>query len=55
MRNETHEQFEAIAARAGWDSFTLLVLIARWAEDNGQFQPLIDYLDGLADEEEDDG
>ncbi|WP_421950117.1 hypothetical protein [Pelagibacterium sp.] len=53
MRNETHEQFEAIAAKAGWDSFTLLVLIARWAEDNGQFRPLLDYLEVLADEEDD--
>lgn len=29
MCNETHQEIERIAGGAGWDSFTLILLIAR--------------------------
>lgn len=54
MRNETHEAFEHIAAEAGWNDFTLLTVIARWAEDNGQYEQLLGYLSEIASEEEEE-
>ena len=55
MLNESHRQLEQIAGDAGWDSYTLLLLIARWADATGQSRPLIDHLASLAAEEADGG
>lgn len=55
MRNDTHEEIERIAGDAGWDSFTLLLLISRWAEENDQSRGLIGHLAGLAADEDDVG
>ncbi len=50
--HETCGRIEAIAASAGWDSFTLLLLIAQWLDRQGQTNALIGHLDGLASDEE---
>lgn len=55
MRNATHAEIECIAGGAGWDSFTLLLLISRWAEENGQSESLIGHLAGLSADEDDPG
>lgn len=52
MINATHQQLETIACRAGWDSYTLLLLIARWTDDNDQSGRLLRYLAELADAED---
>ena len=55
MRNGTHEEIERIAGETGWDSFTLLLLISRWAEEKDLSNSLIEHLAGLAvDEDETD-
>lgn len=46
--HETRGRLESIAASAGWDSFTLLLLISRWLDQNRQTEGLAVYLDGLA-------
>lgn len=43
--HETRRRLEAMAAAAGWDSFTLLLLIARWLNENRHTGSLIDHLD----------
>jgi len=53
MRNTTHAEIERIVADADWDSFTLLFLISRWAEENRQSESLIGHLAGLAADEDD--
>ncbi len=52
MRNTTHAEMERVARDVGWDSFTLLLLVSRWAEENGQSQSLIEHLTDLAAAEE---
>jgi hypothetical protein len=52
MRNGTHEEIERIAGNVGWDSFTLLLLISRWAEEKDLSRSLLEYLTALAVEEE---
>ncbi|MFD1911323.1 hypothetical protein [Halodurantibacterium flavum] len=52
MPNATHDRLEQIARGAGWDSYTLLLLIGRWAEATGQARPLLGYLKTLAREED---
>jgi hypothetical protein len=47
--HETRRRLEAMAAVAGWDSSTLLVLIARWLNANRHAGALIDHLDRLVD------
>lgn len=54
MRNGIHEEIERIAGEAGWDSFTLLLLISRWAEEKDLSRSLLEYLADLAAEEEDE-
>lgn len=49
--HETRRRFELIAAAAGWGSFTLLLLIARWIDQNGQTEALIDHLDRMVSDE----
>lgn len=44
----TRQRIEAIADVAGWDSFTLLLVIARWLGRSKQTEGLIDFLDRLA-------
>lgn len=51
MINATHSDLESIAGNAGWDSFTLLLLISRWLDTNGFADSLIAHLRDLADEE----
>lgn len=51
--HETRRRLEAMAAIAGWDSFTLLLLIARWLNASRHAAALIDYLDRLVDTEAD--
>lgn len=46
--NATRQRIEAIADVAGWDSFTLLLVIAGWLERSKQTEGLIDFLDRLA-------
>lgn len=52
MLNPTQSEIEAIASEAGWDSYTLLLLISRWLEGNNLSNDLIDHLTGLAAAEE---
>lgn len=52
MINQTHSEIETIAGNAGWDSFTLLLLISRWLGANHLSDGLIAHLGGLAAEEE---
>lgn len=47
--HETRCRLEAMAAAAGWDSFTLLLLIARWLNENRHTGTLIDHLDQLVE------
>lgn len=47
--HETRRRLEAMAAAAGWDSFTLLKLIARWLNKNRHAGALIDHLDRLVE------
>lgn len=54
MRNGIHEEIERIADEAGWESFTLLLLISRWAKEKDLLRSLLEYLAGLAAEEEDE-
>ena len=54
MINPTQSEIESTAANAGWDSFTLLLLISRWLDANHLSDPLIAHLGGLAAEEEND-
>lgn len=49
--HETRRRLEAMAAIAGWDSFTLLLLIARWLNANRHAGTLIDHLDRLVEDE----
>ncbi|MCZ0738452.1 hypothetical protein [Phreatobacter sp. AB_2022a] len=44
---ETRRHLEATAAAAGWDSFTLLLLIARWLSEHQHAGALIEHLDRL--------
>ena len=52
MINATHSDLEDIAGNAGWDSFTLLLLISRWLDANGFADSLIAHLRDLAADEE---
>lgn len=52
MLNATHARLEQFAGDAGWDSYTLLLLIGRWLDDTGQATPLLDHLEALAREED---
>lgn len=45
-------RLDAISETAGWDGFTLLLLIARWLSRSGQADVLIDYLNHLASQED---
>lgn len=45
---ETRRRIEALAGSSGWDAFTLLLLIARWADRHGQSPALVDHLSHLA-------
>lgn len=54
MINPTQSEIERIAGSAGWDSFTLLLLICRWLDANHLSDGLIAHLGGLAAEEEND-
>lgn len=51
--NETKFLIENMAGRAGWDSYTLMLLICRWADEQGLARSLIDFLEDLASQEED--
>ncbi|MGF7007957.1 hypothetical protein [Shinella sumterensis] len=46
--HETRRRLEAIAGNAGWDSFTLLLLIARRLVSTGSAQDLIRHLEEVA-------
>lgn len=46
--HETRSRLEALAGEAGWDSYTLILLIARWADAKRQAEDLIGFLDHLA-------
>lgn len=50
--HDSRVRIEAIAASAGWDSFTLLLLIAQWLDQHGQTDALVDHLGQLASDEE---
>lgn len=42
--NSTFQTFEALAQAPGWDSNSVLLLIAQWAETSGQAASLTQYL-----------
>ena len=48
MLNPTQTEIERITREADWDSFTLLLLISRWAEKNDLARPLIQHLTRVA-------
>ena len=50
--DRTHGELERIANDAGWDSYTLLLLISRWLEEKYLSQGLIEHLSALAADEE---
>ena len=50
--HETRARIAAIAASAGWDSFTLLLLIAQWLDRCGRTDALVEHLGQLASDEE---
>lgn len=50
--NDTHGAIERLAGFAGWNSAPLLLLIARWAEENGAARPLLEHLSALASAED---
>ena len=50
--DRTHGELERIADDAGWDSYTLLLLISRWLEEKHLSQGLIEHLSALATDEE---
>lgn len=50
--NDTHNAIMRLAGFAGWNSDTLLLLIARWAEENGAARPLLEHLSALASAED---
>lgn len=50
MLNPTQTEIERIADEAEWDSFTLLLLISRWAEKMNLAKSLIEHLAGVATE-----
>lgn len=52
--HDTRHRLEDLAATAGWDSFTLLLLIGRWLDDTGNADALVGFLDRLASEEDDE-
>ncbi len=53
MRNATYDELERIAGQAGWDGFTLLLLVCRWAEQKDLSRSLIEHLAGIARTEDD--
>ncbi len=54
MHNATYVELERIAGQAGWDGFTLLLLVCRWAEQKDLSSSLIEHLAGIARAEDDD-
>lgn len=54
MRKGTYDELERIATKAGWDGFTLLLPVSRWAERKDLSRSLIEHLAGLARAESDD-
>lgn len=50
--NNLKNEIEDIAERAGWDSYTLLLLICRWLDIQGTGDELLGYLEARATEEE---
>jgi len=50
--NDTHDAIGRLAGFVGWNSDTLLLLIARWAEENGAARPLLEHLSALASAED---
>ncbi len=51
---ELADELERIAGQAGWDGFTLLLLVCRWAEQKDLSRSLIEHLAGIARTEDDD-
>lgn len=52
MIDETHQNIQALADWAGWSNDTLLNLIARWADEVGEAEDLLAYLDQIASAED---
>ncbi|QDG94453.1 hypothetical protein NIBR502774_18025 (plasmid) [Rhizobium sp. NIBRBAC000502774] len=50
--HDARGRIEAIAASTGWDSFTLLLLIAQWLDRNQLTDALVEHLGQLASNEE---
>jgi hypothetical protein len=51
---EIKSVIESIALKAGWDSFTLILLLSRWLSETNRHKELIDYLEALAMDEDDE-
>ncbi|WP_262029742.1 hypothetical protein [Microvirga sp. Mcv34] len=49
--NSTYQTIEALAQEAGWNSSSVLILIAQWAETSGQAASLTQYLNDTARDE----
>lgn len=54
MRNDIRGELERIAGDAGWDGFTLLLLISRWVEKKNLSRSLIEHLTAIAEPEDGD-
>ena len=50
--NNLKNEIEEIAARAGWDGYTLLLLICQWLDKQGTGDELLGHLETLAAEED---
>jgi hypothetical protein len=49
--NSTYQTIEALAQEAGWNSSSVLLLIAQWADTSGQAASLTQYLNDAARDE----
>lgn len=52
MIDETDQNIQALADWAGWSDATLLSLIARWADEVGEAEDLLAFLDQIASAED---
>jgi hypothetical protein len=54
MTTDTETEMHRVAASAGWNESTLLLLTVQWIDDSGASHQFLDYLEGLATDEEDE-
>lgn len=49
---ETQQIIQALASEAGWDAYTTIAVISRWAEEAGLADTLIQHLNDVVREGE---